>query len=193
MAKMIPPHWHDNTPRSEQRVFSLLQNDPRTENWVALHSLNLKQSGTQPYGEVDFVVLIPGAGVFCLEVKGGRVACRDGAWTTTDATGTTFPLKRSPFSQAQQGMHEVRKSLEERLAQAPEFYKVPFGYAVVFTDVEAPPPEIGTEPWEVIDHHGLNAGLAACLVRAAKQQRERHRIHSSPAEPQPPLLRKMRD
>ena len=28
MAKMIPPHWHDNTPRSEQRVFSLLQNDP---------------------------------------------------------------------------------------------------------------------------------------------------------------------
>ena len=117
-----------------------------------LHSLNLKQSGTQPYGEVDFVVLIPGAGVFCLEVKGGRVACNDGAWTTTDASGATFPLKRSPFSQAQDGMHEVRKSLEERLASAPDFYQVPFGYAVVFTDVEAPPPDIGTEPWEVIDH-----------------------------------------
>lgn len=193
MAKMIPPHWHDNTPRSEQRVFSLLQNDPQTEDWVVLHSLNLKQSGTQPYGEVDFVALIPGAGVFCLEVKGGRVACKDGAWTTTDATGATFPLKRSPFSQAQQGMHEVRKSLEERLAHAPEFYRVPFGYAVVFTDVEAPPLEIGTEPWEVIDQHSLNAGLVGHLLRAAKQQRARHRIHSSPAEPQPPLLRKMRD
>ena len=67
------------TPRSEQRVFSLLQNDPQTEDWVVFHSLNLKQSGTQPYGEVDFVVLIPGAGVFCLEVKGGRVACKDGS------------------------------------------------------------------------------------------------------------------
>jgi hypothetical protein len=193
MAKMIPPHWHDNTPRSEQRVFSLLQNDPRTEGWVVLHSLNLKQSGTQPYGEVDFVVLIPGAGVICLEVKGGRVACREGAWTTTDASGSTFPLKRSPFSQAQEGMHEVRKSLEERLARVPEFYKVPFGYAVIFTDVEAPPPDIGTEPWEVIDHHKLKTGFSEHLLRAAKQQRARHRIHSSPAEPQFPLLRKMKD
>jgi hypothetical protein len=193
MAKMIPPHWHDNTPRSEQRVFSLLRNDPATEDWVVLHSLNLKQSGTQPYGEVDFVVLIPGAGVFCLEVKGGRVACKDSAWTTTDASGATFPLKRSPFSQAQEGMHEVRKSLEERLARIPEFYKVPFGYAVVFTDVEAPPSGIGTEPWEVIDHHGLNAGIGALLLRAAKQQRARHHIHSTPAEPQSPLVRKMRD
>ena len=57
-------------------------------------------------------------------------------------------------------MHEIRKSLEERLQHAPEFYKVPFGYAVVFTDVEAPPAEIGTEPWEVIDMHGLKAGLS---------------------------------
>lgn len=193
MAKMIAPHWHDKTSRSEQRVFSMLRNDPRTEDWVVLHSLNLKQSGTQPYGEVDFVVLIPGAGVTCLEVKGGRVACKDGAWTTTDASGASFPMKRSPFSQAQEGMHEVRKSLEERLARVPEFYRVPFGYAVVFTDVEAPPPDIGTEPWEVIDQHGLKNGLADNLLRAAKQQRLRHRIHSSPPEPQLQLVRKMRD
>ena len=193
MAKMMPPYWHDKTPRSEQRVFNLLQNDPQTEDWVVLHSLNLKQSGTRPYGEVDFVVLIPGAGVFCLEVKGGRVACRDGAWTTTDTSGATFQLKRSPFAQAQEGMHEVRKSLEERLARAPEFYKVPFGYAVVFTDVEAPPAGIGAEPWEVIDHHSLTTGLAEHLLRAAKHQRARLRIDSSPAEPQLPLLRKMRD
>lgn len=193
MAKMIPPHWHDKTPRSEQRVFSMLQNDPQTEDWVVFHSLNLKQSGARPYGEVDFVVLIPAAGVFCLEVKGGRVACTDGAWTTTDASGATYALKRSPFVQAQEGMHEVRKSLEERLARAPELYKVPFGYAVIFTDVEAPPTGIGTEPWEVIDHHTLTTGLAEHLLRAAKQQRARHRIQSSPAEPQPQLLRKMRD
>lgn len=193
MAKMIPPHWHDDTPRSEQRVFSVLQNDPQTGSWVVLHSLNLKQSGNQPYGEVDFVVLIPGAGVLCLEVKGGRVTCKDGTWTTTDAAGAVFPLKRSPFSQAQQGMHEVRKSLEERLARCQEFYRVAFGCVVIFTDVEAPPLEIGTEPWEVVDYHGVNTGLAAQLFRAAKNQRARHHITSSPPEPQPPLVRKMRD
>jgi hypothetical protein len=193
MAKMIPPHWHDRTPNSEQRVFNLLQNDPATKDWVVLHSLNLKQSGTQPYGEVDFVVLIPCAGVFCLEVKGGRVACKDGAWTTTDASGQTYPLKRSPFTQAQDGMHEIRKSLEERLARAPEFYKVPFGFAVVFTDVEAPPTEIATEPWEVIDHGILITGISGHLLRAAKQQRSRLGIHSSPLEPQPAIVKRIRD
>lgn len=193
MAKMIPPHWHDETPTSEQRVFNLLQHDPRTSDWVVLHSLNLKQSGTQPYGEVDFVVLIPSAGVFCLEVKGGRVACRDGAWTSTDASGHTYALKRSPFKQAQDGMHEVRSALEERLAKAPAFYRIPFGYAVIFTDVEAPPPDIGTEPWEVIDCHGLSAGLPGLLLGAARQQRARLGIRSLPPEPQPPLLKQIRD
>jgi hypothetical protein len=193
MAKMIPPHWHDKTPRSEQRIFSLLQNGSETEDWIVFHSLNLKQSGTQPYGEVDFVVIIPGAGVLCLEVKGGRVACKDGTWTTTDAAGSIFPLKRSPFSQGQDGMHEVRKALEQRLDRCQEFYQVPFGYVVVFTDVEAPPAGIGAEPWEVIDHYDLKAGLATHLVKAAKHQRARHRINSSPPEPQPSLLRKMRE
>lgn len=193
MAKMLPPHWHDTTPASERRVFNLLQNDPATADWVMLHSLNLKRSGTHPYGEVDFVVLIPSAGIFCLEVKGGRVACRDGAWTSTDASGRTHVLTRSPFKQAQNGMHELRAALEQRLARAPGFYRIPFGYAVVFTDIEAPPPDIATEAWEVIDHHGLNAGISGLLLGAAKQQRARLGIHSSPPEPQPALLKQIRD
>lgn len=193
MAKMIPPHWHDKTPSSEQRIFNMLQNDPATADWAVLHSLNLKQSGTQPYGEIDFVVLIPSAGVICLEVKGGRVACTSGTWTSTDSSGHTYTLKRSPFKQAQDGMHELRAALEERLNRTPPFYQVPFGFAVVFTDVDAPPADIGTEPWEVIDRHGLNAGLSGLLLRAAKQQRTRLRIRSSPPELQPPLLKQMRD
>lgn len=193
MAKMIPPYWHNRTPNSEQRVFKLLENDPATKEWVVLHSLNLKQSGTQPYGEVDFVVLIPCTGVFCLEVKGGRVACKAGAWTTTDATGRTHQMKRDPFKQAQDGMHEVRKSLEDRLGYVPEFYRVPFGHAVIFTDVEAPPPEIATEPWEVIDCEDLKTAISVLLLRAAKQQRARFNIRSSPPEPQPALLKQIRD
>lgn len=190
---MIPPHWHDRTPSSEQRVFNLLQNDPATADWVVLHSLNLKQSGTRPYGEIDFVVLIPAAGVVCLEVKGGRVACTGGTWTSTDSFGRTYELKRSPFKQAQDGMHELRAALEERLKRAPAFYQVPFGYAVVFTDVGAPPADIATEPWEAIDCHDLNAGMTSQLLKAAKQQRSRFKIRSSPPEPQPPLLKQIRD
>lgn len=193
MAKMIPPHWHDKTPSSEQRIFNMLQNDPATADWVVLHSLNLKQSGTQPYGEIDFVVLIPGSGVICLEVKGGRVACANGIWTSIDSFGNPHILKRSPFKQAQDGMHELRAALEERLKRPPGFYQVPFGYAVIFTDVEAPPADVGTEPWEVIDCHGLNAGITGLLLKAVKQQRIRLKIRSSPPEPQPALLKQMRD
>jgi hypothetical protein len=191
---MIPPYWHDRTPNSEQRVFRMLENDPAAKDWLVFHSLNLKQTGTQPYGEVDFVVLIPGGGVFCLEVKGGRVVCTDGVWTTTNAAGHTSQLKRTPFTQAHDGMHEVRRSLEERLGRIPEFYGVPFGHVVIFTDVEAPPPGIATQPWEVIDCAALEkAAISEYLLRAARQQRERLRINSLPREPQPALLKKMRD
>jgi hypothetical protein len=193
MAKMIPPYWHEKTPNSEQRVFNLLQNDPDTEGWIVFHSLNLKQSGNGPYGEVDFVALIPRSGVLCIEVKGGRVACKDGAWTSTDASGAVHALKRSPFKQAQDGMHEVRKALEERLAGTSEFYKVPFGHLVIFTDVDAPPRDIGTEPWEVIDRGSLGTAISGHLLKAAKHQRARLRIQTSPPEPQAAIFKQMRD
>lgn len=194
MARMIPPHWHDNTPNSEQRVFRMLENDPAAKDWVVFHSLNLKQTGTQPYGEVDFVVTIPGVGILCVEVKGGRVACRNDVWTTTDAANRTHTLKRNPFAQAQNGMYEVRGSLETRLAQCPEFYRVPFGHVVIFTDVEAPPSSISTQPWEVIDCHGLSSSpISVHLMNAARQQRARLNIRSVPAEPQPALVKQIRD
>lgn len=194
MAKMIPSYWHPSTPRSEQRVFNILKNDPSTAEWMVLHSLNLKQSGRQPYGEVDFVVVIPGEGVLCLEIKGGRVACDDdGAWTTTDATGACYPLKRSPFAQARDGMFEVRGFLENAFSRASEFYCVPFGYSVVFTDIEAPPLEIGIQPWEVVDTRGLEAGLPRLLLGALKQQRIRLRLNSVFPEPQPSTVRRIKD
>lgn len=194
MAKMIPPDWHSGTPRSEQRVFNILKNDPATVEWTVLHSLNLKQSGRQPYGEVDFVVVIPREGVLCLEIKGGRVSCDDnGAWTTTDATGASYLLKRSPFAQARDGMFEVRGFLENALSREAQFYGVPFGYSVIFTDIEAPPLEIGIQRWEVVDRRGLEAGLPGLLLGALKQQRARLRLNSTSPEPQPPTVRRIKD
>lgn len=191
MARMIPKHWHENTPRSEQRIFELLKNDPLTDNWVVLHSLNLKQTGTRPYGEIDFVVLIPGGTIICIEVKGGRVACREGIWTSTDSADRTSVLKRSPFVQAQDGMHELRRSLEERFGATREFYQIAFGFAVVFTDIEAPPPDIATQPWEIIDLVGLRGGIAKLLVNAAKQQRARLNLRGQQPEPQAQTVRKI--
>src|SRR5688572_23705547 len=112
MAHMLPAVFDDSTvSAAERRLFDLLKNDPAATDWVVLHSLGLSRRGNKPYGEVDFVVLIPRAGVFCLEVKGGRIACRDGEWETTDRNGQVERLRRSPFLQARECMFAVRDSV----------------------------------------------------------------------------------
>ena len=72
MAKMIPSEFDEATvSAAERRFFELIKHDPDTADWTALHSLGLARRGRKPFGEIDFVVIIPAAGVFCLEVKGG--------------------------------------------------------------------------------------------------------------------------
>ena len=106
---MIPPQYDVSTvSAAERRVFDLLKNDPDTIAWTVIHSLGLTRRGRKPYGEIDFVVLIPENGILCLEIKGGRVACKDGVWTTTNREGKSFEMSRSPFMQAMEGMQSLR-------------------------------------------------------------------------------------
>jgi Nuclease-related domain len=105
VAKMLPVQFDVSTASAaERKLFDLLKNDPDTKDWIVLHSLGLARRGKKPYGEIDFVVLIPAEGVFCLEVKGGRIACQNGEWATTNRLGQTEKLNRSPFLQAREGM-----------------------------------------------------------------------------------------
>ncbi|MEI8012623.1 MAG: nuclease-related domain-containing protein, partial [Candidatus Omnitrophota bacterium] len=74
MARMYPSYFLDSCSNAERRLFSLFKSDPATADWVVLHSLGLSSRGKKPYGEIDFVILIPNEGIYCLEVKGGRIA-----------------------------------------------------------------------------------------------------------------------
>ena len=88
MARMIPPYISDEVKsRGERQIFDLFQNDPATADWVVLHSLGLSQHIKRLYGEIDFLVLAPGLGVFCLEVKSGEVQRRQGVWQFTNRYG----------------------------------------------------------------------------------------------------------
>src|SRR4051812_21602219 len=100
MAVMVPPRYDDRTSGAERRVFELLKTDPGTQGWTVLHSLALTHRARKPYGEIDFVVLVPDGGIVCLEVKGGRVSCRGGIWRTGDRHDRETDLTRSPFQQA---------------------------------------------------------------------------------------------
>jgi ATP:corrinoid adenosyltransferase len=70
--------------------------------------------GTRFYGadgdwEADLIVLLPGAGMAVIEVKGSRVFVRDGQWWQRTPDGDK---KVDPVDQARSGVHLVRRYLE---------------------------------------------------------------------------------
>jgi hypothetical protein len=188
MAKMLPTQFDASTASAaERRLFEVLKNDPVTKDWIALHSLGLARRGFKPYGEIDFVVLIPGSGVFCLEVKGGRIACSGGRWETTDRYGQTKALNRSPFLQAREGMFALRDSV---LNRAPMGFPagLMFGYATVFPDVSFTVQSPEWESWQVIDRDTLRQSFATALIRLANEQRKLY-PKAAASEPTPATLR----
>jgi hypothetical protein len=188
MAKMLPAQFDVSTASAaERKLFDMLKNDPDTKDWIVLHSLGLSRRGRKPYGEIDFVVLIPSKGVFCLEVKGGRIACQDGEWTTTNRSGQTERLNRSPFDQAREGMFALREAVLDR---APTGFPtgILFAYAVVMPDISFSIHSPTWEAWQIIDRDVLKKPVSAALHRlAAEQGKLHHRIPA--AEPTAATLR----
>jgi hypothetical protein len=169
---MIPSFCDPANPsEAERRMFELLKADPATADWIVLHSLGLARRGVKPYGEIDFVVLIPDTGIFCLEVKGGGVACTDGVWTTKDRLNVVHSINRSPFIQAREGMFEVKNTL---LARAPMGFPtgLVFGYAVILPDISFDVVCQEWEDWQVIDRDTLKKPISTAVLRLAAKQRE---------------------
>ena len=174
MAKMLPAQYDASTASAaERRLFELLKHDPDSKEWIVLHSLGLSRRGVKPYGEIDFVVLIPAMGVFCLEVKGGRISCQNGEWTTTNRLGQTDRLNRSPFLQAREGMFALRDAV---LNRAPVGFPhgIVFGYAVVMPDISFSIRSPEWEPWQALDLDALRKPVSVALRRLAAGQAKLH-------------------
>lgn len=152
MAKMIPARISDSViSNAERKIFALFENDPATENWIVLHSLGLTEHDTVIFGEVDFVVIAPGLGIFCLEIKGGRVSRQDGVWAFTNRFGTVSIKKRSPFDQAREGMFSLQKAVKKRFANDSHICRLIYGYGVMFPDIEFDVSSTEHEKWQIYD------------------------------------------
>ena len=171
MAKMIPARIDDSVLSSaEKRVFDLLDTDPDTSGWTVLHSLGLSRRRVGPYGEIDFVVVVPGEGIICLEVKGGRVSCENGVWRTTDRHENVAILTKSPFMQAREAMFALRKSIIDNFGRGSDEARCPIGCAVVFPDVPSPPPTPEFERSEVIDANDLRGPISISIKRLIERR-----------------------
>jgi hypothetical protein len=151
----------------EREIFERFKTDSGAADWVVLHSLDVPRHRRQVMGEIDFVIMMPGQGVLCLEVKSHRTVSRDadGLWHL----GQDPPTRTGPFRQASEGMHSLREYVAER---APELRGILFWSAVCFTHVAfaiTSPAE--WHSWQVVDISALRArplseSLSAVIVHA---------------------------
>ena len=105
------------------------------KNAYVLHSLGLPKHQSKIYGEVDFVVVCD-RGLACLEIKGGRVECRDGKWYFTDRYGVEREKPEGPFAQVTGNMFSLREVLKKRFQNNQHMKNVLMACGVVFPDIE---------------------------------------------------------
>ena len=177
MARMIPPLYdRDLTSPGEAWVFETLCSDTVTSDWVVLHSLSLARHVERLEGEIDFVVIIPGSGIICLEVKGVRTIRRreDGVW---EIGAQPLIDPRGPFKQASEGMHSLRNYV---LKRQPPLAGIPFMSAVVFPYLTFSEESVEWRAGQVIDHQRIRGlSLGSAVLASVKSELAHFRESSS--------------
>lgn len=135
MARMypreLPRHILDNPKlSSEIRVYERIRDKlPGAYNCYYSRSWHeADHDGAEFDGEADFIVAHAEHGLLFLEVKGGRVSCRenDGQWLSEDRDGFKFRIK-NPLSQARSSKHHFLKRLNASRALRGQFIRARHG------------------------------------------------------------------
>jgi hypothetical protein len=172
---MVPHFIDPSVVASERRVFAALQSAAGTENWTVLHSLGLSSDWSGEFGEIDFLVIMPGIGIVCVEVKGGSISVTNGVWTTRNRRGHVETLRRSPYRQAQDGMWKLLTAIRTRFGPSSLEARCPIGWLVTFPDVPCPPVTPEATRDEIVDRDDMESDIgqrfsnAPALVRLASR------------------------
>lgn len=135
MVTFIPPYMGEEIKsNAEKKMYDILQQLDIEDAYV-LHSLGLPKHQNKIYGEIDFVVVCK-RGVVCLEIKGGRVECRDGKWLFIDRYGVERQKPEGPFAQVTGNMFSLLTELKNRFPANPHMKNVLVACGVVFPDIE---------------------------------------------------------
>jgi hypothetical protein len=152
MAKMLPPYISEEIKSTgERQIFDLFKNNPGTENWVVLHSLGLAKHTKRLYGEIDFLVLAPNLGIFCLEVKSGAIKREEGLWTFTNRFGEVTTNARGPFQQAREAMFSLIEAIQKKFGKSHRLSRLLYGFGVMFPHIVFETEGIEIEWWQIYD------------------------------------------
>jgi hypothetical protein len=187
MAKLSPPYIDKNCKSTGERmIFDMLKKDSFAEDWIVLHSLNLSQHTQRLYGEIDFLLLIPNAGVFVMEVKGGDVRCKNGEWEFIDRHGN-INRNKSPFSQARDAMFSLQAEIKKEFGAKHRFTKIQFGFLVAFPQVSFDKHSVEYQQWQIFDKTNYNSNHETFFRALIHQFTEKHKTQFwfSPTESLP--------
>lgn len=174
MARLIPPYVLPECRSSgERRIFRMFQDDPSTNEWVVLHSLNLSNHVKRLYGEIDFLVLIPGMGTFVIEVKAGDVSYRQGQWHFTNRQGRTNTKAYGPFEQAMDAMFSLKAAVVKNFGKGHKVSNTVFGFGVAFTDILFDNPSVEYDQWLVMDKKDMDKPVSHYFKRLARYTTEK--------------------
>ena len=169
MPRMLPSNIYDGCPSpGERELFTILKNDRYIDSWTILHSLDLADHIRQVSGEADFVILIPGLGILCLEVKACHsVIHADEGWYYGKDPA---PHQKGPFRQASEAMHSIRKRV---VTSRPGLSGVLFWSAVIFPYLDFTIRSSEWLEWQVIDSKKLQSrGLPESIRHVLRCARE---------------------
>jgi len=135
---MFPARIDVDAPEAEAYLFRRF-GDALPDDSAVFHARRffLPAGGGRPAfeGELDFVILDPGRGLLGLEVKGGGVGKRGGAWYSIDRHGREHPIK-DPGLQASRAVRAMDEYLGRQAWFRRNKFRVRFGWGVAFPDVE---------------------------------------------------------
>lgn len=135
MVTFIPPYMGEEIKsNAEKKMYDVLQKLDLEDAYV-LHSLGLPRHKNKIYGEIDFVVVCK-RGAACLEIKGGRVECRDGKWLFIDRYGVERHKPEGPFAQVTGNMFSLLTELKLKFAKNTRMQNILVACGVVFPDIE---------------------------------------------------------
>lgn len=129
--KQLPKHVLENPKlSSEVRVYERIR-DKLPGDYTCYYSRSWHEAddhGAEFDGEADFIVAHAEHGLLFLEVKGGRVSCReaDGQWLSEDRDGFKFKIK-NPIAQARSSKHHFLKRLNENKRLGGRYLRVRHG------------------------------------------------------------------
>ncbi len=170
---LIPDNIEEFKSNGEKILFLKFKNDISCDKMYVLHSVFTNYHLKNVSGELDFLVLSPGQGIFAIEVKHGRISRKEGTWFFEDRKGNVTKKTESPFAQVTGTMHSVRQFVLERVKHKKTIYdklsRILWGTGIAFTSMEEGyvlGPEAHT--WQILDKDGLKLPIGYFITALSK-------------------------